>query len=395
MRFTKFSVTNFRSFRDCPTFDLTPGLNVLVGQNNAGKTALLDALTLKFGPEPHRSIRTVPTAGVPISGESRADFSFEIEPAELLRLLGESVRTFFVPVMTRAESSPEIQGAAAAAWLPTLRTVRARYSPGGPIVSAAVIDAPWGGDSDERSLRFEAEIDKPPRYVGVHNVDKRSHLPYALVGLFTQRVYLFRAERRAAGDCPMGGSDVLAGDAGNLPEVLNSLHSRFAAGRFAKYLEYVRAILPTIKYITIPSSGGSLKILLWNVDPRDDREDLAIPLSVSGTGIGQILALLYVVVTAQYPHVILIDEPNSFLHPGALRKLLEILLSHPQHQYIVSTHSPLVFNSPSVTTLLHVRLVDAESDVQAINLKKPNELKSVLADVGAHLSNIYSANSIL
>src|SRR6266852_8120221 len=112
MRFTKFSVTNFRSFRDGPTFDLTPGLNVLVGQNNAGKTALLDALTLKFGHEPHRSIRTVPTVGVQISGESRADFSFEIESAELFRLLGERLRTFYVPHVTAGtDRSPNVQGA--------------------------------------------------------------------------------------------------------------------------------------------------------------------------------------------------------------------------------------------------------------------------------------------
>src|SRR6266436_4536067 len=135
MRFTKFSVTNFRSFRDGPTFDLAPGLNVLVGQNNAGKTALLDALTLKFGHEPHRSIRTIPTAGVQISGESQADFSFEIEAAELLRLLGESVRTFYVPIHTAGSSaegsSVDAQGVAAAAWLPELRTVAARYSSNG------------------------------------------------------------------------------------------------------------------------------------------------------------------------------------------------------------------------------------------------------------------------
>jgi len=42
-----------------------------------------------------------------------------------------------------------------------------------------------------------------------------------------------------------------------------------------------------------------------------------------------------------------------------------------------------------------VQLVDSESGVQTINLKEPNELKSVLADVGARLSDVYGADSIL
>jgi predicted ATP-dependent endonuclease of OLD family len=39
---------------------------------------------------------------------------------------------------------------------------------------------------------------------------------------------------------------------------------------------------------------------------------------------------------------IAIDEPNSFLHPDAARTLIRILKQHPQHQYIITTHSPEV-----------------------------------------------------
>jgi len=48
-----------------------------------------------------------------------------------------------------------------------------------------------------------------------------------------------------------------------------------------------------------------------------------VPLSESGTGVGQVLAILYVVFTSEYPRTIVIDEPQSFLHPGAVRKLFE------------------------------------------------------------------------
>ena len=41
---------------------------------------------------------------------------------------------------------------------------------------------------------------------------------------------------------------------------------------------------------------------------RSKREDIAIPLDQSGTGIGQVLAMLYVAVHSPFPRVIAIDE---------------------------------------------------------------------------------------
>src|SRR6185369_7711178 len=58
--------------------------------------------------------------------------------------------------------------------------------------------------------------------------------------------------------------------------------------------------------------------------------------------IGQVLAMIYVVLRHD-PSIIIIDEPNSFLHPGATRELLRIFKENPQHQYFISTHSPEIF----------------------------------------------------
>ena len=66
-------------------------------------------------------------------------------------------------------------------------------------------------------------------------------------------------------------------------------------------------------------------IKLWHIKQETDREDLAFPISESGTGVGQVLAMLFVALNSKYPRSIIIDEPQSFLHPSALRKLLEIL----------------------------------------------------------------------
>jgi AAA15 family ATPase/GTPase len=40
-----FRVQNYKSYLDSGELKLSPGFNVIVGQNNVGKTALVDALS--------------------------------------------------------------------------------------------------------------------------------------------------------------------------------------------------------------------------------------------------------------------------------------------------------------------------------------------------------------
>ena len=57
MHISHFQLFNYKSFRDSGALEFKPGINIIVGANNAGKTALLEALTLSFETSPHRSIR--------------------------------------------------------------------------------------------------------------------------------------------------------------------------------------------------------------------------------------------------------------------------------------------------------------------------------------------------
>jgi AAA15 family ATPase/GTPase len=59
MHISKFQLFNYKSFQDSGLLEFTQGINIIVGQNNAGKTALLEALTLNFSDVPHRSIKTL------------------------------------------------------------------------------------------------------------------------------------------------------------------------------------------------------------------------------------------------------------------------------------------------------------------------------------------------
>lgn len=59
MYLSKFQLFKYKSFLDSCLLEFTPGINIVVGQNNAGKTALLEALSLNFDNILHRSIKTL------------------------------------------------------------------------------------------------------------------------------------------------------------------------------------------------------------------------------------------------------------------------------------------------------------------------------------------------
>jgi len=168
--------------------------------------------------------------------------------------------------------------------------------------------------------------------------------------------------------------------------------------RFQRLNALVGEIFSEVRQITVPlTPEGVVRILVWSIDPLFERPDLAVPLSESGTGIGQVLAILYVVLTAERSQTMIIDEPQSFLHPGAVRKLIEILkyYERARHQYVITTHSPTVITAAEPDTLLVVRKEGAESVVEQIDASETRNQDLLLREVGASLSDVFGADDIM
>lgn len=87
MYISRFELRNYKSFYEPKALNLQPGFNIITGQNNGGKTALLVTLGLNFLGNPHRSERTIPTPGATVNSVSWADVSITATPTEVLRVL--------------------------------------------------------------------------------------------------------------------------------------------------------------------------------------------------------------------------------------------------------------------------------------------------------------------
>jgi hypothetical protein len=138
----------------------------------------------------------------------------------------------------------------------------------------------------------------------------------------------------------------------------------------------------------------SVEILLWTDARESRRDDLAIELSESGTGVGQALAILYVVLTSKYSQTLLIDEPSSFLHPAAARKLIDILSEFSQHQYIIATHSSEVIRAARAVTVTLIQWQRPESIIEQVNATELAGIRKCLTEVGAKLSDVFGADHI-
>lgn len=404
MRVDSFRIQNYKSFRDSGMIQLKPGFNIFIGQNNAGKTAILEALSAQFTGFPHKS--SIRPKELPLDPNSTVEFVFNASGQEIKSVLISYENDCHIPLPSNVPTNEGEGMAQVDSWLePESVVVHGNYS------ARAGNNAGFIKSDHYPSHRFFKEapaIGGPRKALLVRANRERTGLVVSggasgdhdtfsdvVCPILRDRLYCFRAERLNVGEYGHGHSTILLPDARNLPEVINVLQSN--PGSFRKFNEVISEIFPNIRQVTCrPTVQNRLEILVWNRFTDDKREDLAIPLQQSGTGIGQVLAILYVVLTSERPQTIIIDEPNTFLHPGALRKLLHVMQNRVdvRHQYIISTHSPAVLSAVEIATLHQVRWENEESHVTALDGGNVEGLRQALHEVGARLSDVFGADRI-
>jgi len=259
MYVTRFQVGNYKSFHEGVTLELHKGFNVITGPNNAGKTALLQALTTGFAPAPHRSPRTITSVGVQPDPSSWVDLTLTVEQSEFSSIF--TPNEYWVPVPSEAYSIsirlswPDPQRAL---WEHLMRqpalVFRGRFEhPGGWKSSTYPSLALYEGDGQpgtRRYVHYQVERGGAVRVVGLQNTTESND--FGVVRVLPQLVtlsYIFRAERFNAGMCPFGNSSVLAPNAANLPEILNNLQHN--SERFRALNNLVSEVFPNIRWVSV------------------------------------------------------------------------------------------------------------------------------------------------
>lgn len=403
MYIRSFRVKNYKSFLDSREIFLTEGFNVIVGPNNVGKTALIEALSLGFDNRPHRSLETAPNPQTRANGKSSVTVSFEIEIGELLQLLADEGEFWNVPVPESTSREDYFNDFAARITAEDAIQIELTQVPG-QIEAASMLEFrfPIQGVPAEASFSTAVFTMDPAhnamKYINHGTAGGGSLLLPQVARLLRNRIYKLESQRPIPAKSRIQIKSELLPNASNLASVLHVLRSN--EKRWDRFNTLVTSVLPEIRRIaTTISTSEEVEIRVWTVDPETEREDLAPSLADSGTGVGQVLAILYLLVTAEYPTVIIIDEPQSFLHPGAIRKLFAVLRfereSRHRHQFIVTTHSPTAITAADPQTLLAVHKPDFESEIELVDVQQTQQLQDALAEVGARLGDVFGADSVL
>jgi len=410
MKITKFQVLNFKSFRDSNEIEFKSGFNIITGQNSAGKTTLLQTLALRFVSNPHRSLRTMPFPGNVPTQESAVRATLSVTRSELFNALGSAAHSvpqpqtdFPIPGAGPYKAEPG-RGTQFVNWLSEqpefLIKVRLGHvnnnetwiaEEGSALCEYPV--APLGQNSSRPSINVMAR-DNKLSFAGFQPGIPSANIMTDVAPILRNKIYRFSAERFNVGQSTFGYSAVLLPNASNLPEVINTLNAN--PERLRQLNSLICKVLPQVRQVsTQPLIQNQVQIIVWPHDPNTQRVDVAIPLNDCGTGVGQVIAILYVVLTSDDPQVILVDEPQSFLHPGAVRKLIDVLKQFPQHQYILSTHSPAVITAAEPATITIARLAESETTLEAIDPTSTDDMRTYLLEIGARLSDVFGADNIL
>jgi len=425
MFFSDIQIYNYKSYRDSGRLDLAKGINILVGRNNVGKTALLEALSLKFDANHHRAIDTSRNTRMP-RPESLVAFTFTVSRHELIDLLVEAQGDSEFHLPLPALHSPLAQqlnivnyhqesGQVFGEWFfshksYTFRLQREAYGPF-PRENWHIDDKAYIAPQFERNwqnqrtlcyyVRFRVDpIEGTCSFFGSTPVSggEKSYDDFILriARLLNRYIYRFKAERIASEHCDLGLERTLAPNAANLAEVLSLLQDNHV--QLNEYNQLVREVLPYIYQVNsrrLENNRG--EVVIWNDEGAISRNDLAFTLKECGSGVGQVLAILYVVLTAREPQVIILDEPQGFLHPGAVRKLLEVLRRHTKekHQLVIATHSPTVITSAEPSSVTMIKQEGSESVFEAIDIMKVTDQRTYLANVGARLSDVFGYDRVL
>lgn len=385
MYLKRINVKNYSAFKETGWIDFEPGINLIVGQNNSGKSALLRVFEAGLSDDRHRNADEyryerleAPQlyAEVVISGQ------------EILGSMLMHQDQYYWPIQDIAEkgldkvnnylSQPQhnfhLNRIAGQSFSSNRVPVHGQFD--GPAKLSLVLKAKNG------QLETVSQTS-----------DINDSLTVIIDDVWKRNIFSFKAQRYSVGKCGYGRQEILNSDARNLAAVLAKLQGE-QGSIFRKLVSHLREIFATVQNLSVTSLQTEFEIRVWATEEQVHPE-LGFPLDNCGTGVAQVVAILTVAMTFERA-VIVIDEISSFLHPAAAKALLRIIqTNYAQHQYIISTHSPEVLSAANPSTVHLVKRNGYDSVVERVELSKLDELRDVASHLGVSMTDVFAAERII
>lgn len=398
MYLRKLTISNYKSFLEPTEFHFDRGFNLLVGANSSGKTSVLEAIHYTaIQNRPHRSVRNVPTLDVVQTDASAVEVSFKLSMDELRKILAPigyalvSLTTETGTVYSTDRNFIADHLNSEGLWFDYSR--RLNVNEVGRL-SVANWQPPWRGNG--QSVVSGVQLTGPSWYQTEYGNFSGNWADLSVLSsTISARIYRFSAERKVASRSGHTQAALLP-DSANLAYCMNHLQASYPQ-LFEELNGFVNRIFPTIHWVSgIPTSNNEFELKVQTVPRSANRPDLAVPIDQVGTGVFNAVAMLYVALTSQIDHVLLLEEPNSFLHPRALRELLAILAEvGKRHQFFITTHSSDVLRNVDASTVTLLSYDGASTIRSQASGTHLAEFREGLLDLGIRLTDLHGCDRVL
>lgn len=420
-------IKNYRSLEHVQIEDLSK-FNVLIGRNNTGKSSVFGALALlgslvtqTTSVEFDRVLTDLQTSRsleirmtFELSTQEREDFiriiRSEVQGQErqsqlLLGSLLKRIDFFFKAQAGRPEllHLRELRVVAEDGQWATVQTMTgpehvvnpssritrlvnvAAALPAG-VLNSTSLDVGSAAAFGGSSLADEFKMDSGP-FESAFTQDPAITWLRARLARFFEDAYFFDPFRHSSQRLPVQEQPELARDGSNLAQVLHNINSDDRA-LFTKIEQFVHGALPDIGTLQTPLVSGSHTEVAF----RSPVSDYRIRLNEMGGGIEQLLMAATVLLTRGPQSTLFLEEPESHLHTGAQRFLIEELRKE-ERQVFITTHSPTFINVSGSRSLYQVTYAQGRTSIA--QAKDADSLDEVLEDIGARNSDMLLSDAVL
>ncbi|MFC7137992.1 ATP-dependent endonuclease [Halobaculum litoreum] len=405
MNITSISVQGYKSIRSNESVEIDD-FTVLLGENNVGKSSVIDAL------RDYKDIFPVANqvdsdwahsrnTNKELEGEIRFEVEYVLDDEEHSRFLADLSEQVGVgdTEIDRWEENDEFRIISHELVLHS-QTNKAKSLSGRSNVSAQVgdstIDLRKGGlrEDDAEYLNYRSVDAGDVREEDIeYSRQRKGWIP--MMNIIQDSIDSWKfidAFRNPEDRMPARRADTLSADGENLTQVLLTL-SGDEGGYFERISNQYAEIMSNVDGIRakLPESNETTIVV------DEESFDSGFELSEISAGSKEVLTLITQIIMAEKDaDLLLIEEPELHLHPGAERKILDLVekvIDRSPHglQALISTHSNVFVHHLNVDSIYRVE----RSDQTRISPTSSAEIGADLRDLGYEYAGMFQSEAVV
>ncbi len=218
----------------------------------------------------------------------------------------------------------------------------------------------------------------------------------AFFNLFKSQLRFFDAVRSLSR--PSGSTVRVEDGSGVLKELL--IWSKDGA-RHNRWVQFRKSVVHEINKLLVLTGSPKMSDFEIVGDESDPRmhviiNDISLELSLLGSGLAELILIMIAIARDKNePRIYFLEEPESHLHPGLLRRFIEQLNQYQNIQFFINTHSNVILDSLEPGDRIFQLMQDDEGRALAKNCSDIVQLHDVIDALGLRASSLLQSNCAL